>query len=204
MKKKLVVLLFCGSFGLHSEGQEVEKTVYGINFSTIGTFMGWLPKYSLSLTVDQGIHTFGFGTIVDRNWEGGSPARIDFLPTGLQLNYQIHPSGKEKRFDFFFETSLNLFYDHADGLRTFVKYDPDTTWKENFTGYRIAYEVYAGYGFNFNLTKKVYLNHSVGVGYYWDFYQYHYEVHKPNNWSYSGGGVMLKIGLGYRFNSRGQ
>lgn len=184
-------------FFLQADTMASKKIILGINTgSLISGGSGGLNFYAY-FTLEKGKSLFAVGPVIGPEFKialfGGSPVHGTYGLNGFHTIYQINPNNKAKRFDFFFQYDFFYLYHTYKGIETYP-YN-----KGAYNSYQINIENYIGYGFKVKFFKNFYLNQSIGTGAIYTSYTLDYENFQGQTNRAFEPSLIIKIGLGYKF-----
>ncbi|MFA6261745.1 MAG: hypothetical protein WC760_09765 [Bacteroidia bacterium] len=167
----------------YSIGTNVSQATYGLN----------LFAY---VTVEKGKSLFAIGPVLGQKmeivrWGLRRPfANKGYTINGFHVMYQISPNPEGKRFDLFFHYEFDFLYFQDMG------YDyTDHAINGAYNSHISSIENYVGYGLKIKISKNLYLNHSIGIGYLYA----NSWINEINFDGYSGLSLNTKLALNYRF-----
>lgn len=151
--------------------------------------------------------TIGFVYVRDRHFFSVGPSLFSYSPLqpdfnssyanqiydyGFEFSYLYYPFTRRKNVELFF--GYNLTYVREKDIYNNPNYS--LTYIDNYLISQL------GYGMTINIHRKLFLNQSVGVGIYMDFFKERYTGvinEKYNAFEIGGFEGMYKFSLGYRF-----
>lgn len=210
--KKLIIFLLCCSSGIcfgQADSTSGKRIVLGLNVGTLFGNEGDGAYYNF--TMERGGSHFELGPVFGSKMDlsHGSNDNYyngNFSLTGLNAVYQISPNTKRKIFQSYFQNEF-FFHYYIDNNTTKELY---SNYGHQFLPAAISYKShqtiigdYIGWGFKVKFLNNFYVNQSIGMGmeYYatvLDYKDISYNSYNRNDRSFRPG-VILKLGLGYKF-----
>lgn len=185
----IVLLLSCSKVIAQVDSTHNRRSV-GINISAWSEPDVDVGDFDLfpHVTFSCGRHRAFLGPTISSGWYPDVKSVV-----GVMGGYQIFPNPKQRRFNYFFELNI-AYYELNREVKEFVG-----TGIDEYTTQDIVYQNHLGFGFKLNMTERVYLNSSFGVGLYWTKLEWDYANEDYENYIIKGwwfGGSMLKVGAG--------
>ena len=115
--------------------------------------------------IQVGKHAFNAGVGVDFFASQGNALKN----WGLNFDYNYYPNGYTRRFDLFFDLNLVLSFPYYK----YTTYDANFNYLGTYQSIEFTQDMHAGFGFNFNVSQKLYFKLGNGLGmsfYHFDFY----------------------------------
>jgi hypothetical protein len=180
---RLLTFSFLILFACNVQGQ-YEKAYYGINVGKIKTGIGASNITMVSATVQKELVSFSAGTNI---------SDVGKL-SGGNMDLKIYPQIKTPGMQTFFHVTTLFNRNHVlnapHELAVLVSYAEMTDKRTN------SAEGYFGFGFESKLFKKLYIQNSVGIGFF--------DVLFSNNKAIGGTSLMLKTAIAFKDKKEGK
>lgn len=214
MKNFLLVLLFYSANICLGQTDSIakQKIVLGINIGIINDGRAELGCYP-NFTMEKGQSFFSLGPIIglkkkiySNPWDNFYFYSGKYALTGFNAVFQISPSTKKKIFQSYFQNEL-IFHYYIDNNTTNLVY---TNQGVELLPAPIPYKThqmvigdYIGWGFKVKLLQNFSVNQSIGMGIeYYSTVQDYGDINYNRNDKYFRPGLILKVGLGYKFDCK--
>lgn len=209
MKKRIIFLLCCSSFICFGQADSIagKGIILGVNAGTVVGSKGF-GAYS-NFTMEKGHSHFEVGPVF------GSKKNLrhayhdyyfysgNFTLTGLNAIYQISLNPKRKIFQSYFQNEFFFHYfidnNTTEGVYTNLGFMFLPTAMP-YKAHQTILGDFLGWGFKVKFLKNFYINQSAGFGmeYYSSVLNYE-DISYNRKDQYFKLGVVLKLGLGYKF-----